>query len=126
MTIHLRAHLPGLVLAGLLMLSLAGPVAAQAVPGDEIATVDTQPGVVECPAPVPDDTAILPEPVPDDTAMVDDGEINPVMYYSMGGEGCMACRSSDAGAEEAASEAASSAAERAVDQIAPATSDPAP
>ncbi len=150
---YLRTHLKALALAGLL-LSLAGPVVAQAVPGDELASLDTpsdpadSSGPGDSTDPVTDDTPFQADlgwpdevdstdPVTDDTPFQadlgsadlnspDEGEIDPVMYYSMGADGCMACRGSAAGAEEAASEAASSAAEHALDQMAPAPSDPAP
>ena len=117
---QLRAHLSGLALAGLLLLSLAGPVMAQAIPEDEVASIDDPSGPGDTSG-LDDSTAVL-----DDAVVLDDGEINPEIYYSMGADGCMVCRGGDAGAEEAATEAASSAADRAVDQFTPSTSDPAP
>jgi hypothetical protein len=133
---YLHAHLKALALAGLL-LSLAGPVMAQAVPGDEVASVDTPSDPVDCSGPgdstdpVTDDTPFQadlgsPDLNSPDLNSPDEGEIDPAIYYSMGAEGCMVCRGGDGGAEEVASEVASEAAERAVDQLAPTPSDPAP
>jgi hypothetical protein len=104
----LRARLALVALAVVLLASLPGPVMAQAVPGDDVGNVD--PPAEGSDSSDPSDS-IDPE--------LGDGEINPVMYYSMGGDGCMACRGGETGAEEAASEAASSAADRAVDQALP-------
>ena len=117
---YLRAHLSVLALASLLLLSLVGPVMAQAVPGDDVASVDTPAGP-EGSGGAGDST----DPVPDDPVVLDDGGTNPVMY-SMGAGGCMACRGGEAGAEDAASEAASSAADRAEEQMTPSATDPAP
>ena len=105
----LRTRLAVLALAGILLASLAGPVMAQEVPVDDIVAVD--------PPAEDSDPSESVEPG------IDEGEIDPVMYYSMGGEGCMVCRGAEAGAEDAASELASSAADRAVEQALPQADD---
>ena len=95
---YLRAHLSVLALASLLLLSLAGPVMAQAVPGDEVASVDTPAAPGDIGGAENEGPGDSTDPVPDDPVVLDDGGTNPEIYYNMGAEGCMFCRGGDAGA----------------------------
>lgn len=71
----LRAHLKALALAGLL-LSLAGPVMAQAVTGDEVVSVDIPSEPDDSSFSEPDDSAVIDDTTfPDDSALLDDTTI---------------------------------------------------